>query len=392
MAKKIKICGIGGGSGVSSLLLALKVLQMRLVNSFELDISVVVTVHDSGGPAIQEKYIWNTISWSDIRKALCAIAPPSLLRYLMTYRFEEGVGMAGLRMLDLFLHALRDHPEYQSDAACVDQLFDFTRDPTLRKIVNFEFSSGIGVANVCLGNLIMYALSHEHSVIETVRIMGEHLRTPARIIPINERPSHLILQYEGPFDIVGEAELDNVERLIHEMGTEPRDVENFMMLPRQSATPEALEALGTCDIRIFAMGDPYGSLLINTCAGGVIEVLATPKDGKVGPFNVLMCNLMTKFPQTLGFAVGDHVKLVESVSGAYLDAVLVNSTPVPTEIYTEYAQELAEPVDHNSEDVRVFARPLIDPQKINGDKSSLRHDPELTAVALEEVLRKMGLI
>lgn len=94
-----KVVAIGGGHGLSHLLLALK--------EYTANLTAIVTVADSGGSSGRLRQEFNIVAPGDIRNCLVALADaPALMGELFQYRFEEGGGLKGHNFGNLFLTAM----------------------------------------------------------------------------------------------------------------------------------------------------------------------------------------------------------------------------------------------------------------------------------------------
>jgi uncharacterized cofD-like protein len=94
-----KVVAIGGGHGLSHLLLGLK--------EYTANLTAIVTVADSGGSSGRLREEFNIIAPGDIRNCLVALADaPALMGELFQYRFAEGDGLKGHNFGNLFLTAM----------------------------------------------------------------------------------------------------------------------------------------------------------------------------------------------------------------------------------------------------------------------------------------------
>jgi len=94
-----KVVAIGGGHGLSHLLLGLK--------EYTANLTAIVTVADSGGSSGRLREEFNIVAPGDIRNCLVALADaPALMGELFQYRFEEGHGLKGHNFGNLFLTAM----------------------------------------------------------------------------------------------------------------------------------------------------------------------------------------------------------------------------------------------------------------------------------------------
>ncbi|MBF0122685.1 MAG: YvcK family protein [Candidatus Omnitrophica bacterium] len=94
-----KIVAIGGGHGLSQLLLALK--------EYTANITAIVTVADSGGSSGRLRKEFDIVAPGDIRNCLVALADaPALMGELFQYRFPEKSELKGHNFGNLFLTAM----------------------------------------------------------------------------------------------------------------------------------------------------------------------------------------------------------------------------------------------------------------------------------------------
>jgi uncharacterized cofD-like protein len=94
-----KIVAIGGGHGLSNLLLALK--------EYSANITAIVTVADSGGSSGRLREEFDIVAPGDIRNCLVALADaPTIMGELFQYRFPEKSELKGHNFGNLFLTAL----------------------------------------------------------------------------------------------------------------------------------------------------------------------------------------------------------------------------------------------------------------------------------------------
>ena len=94
-----KVVAIGGGQGLSHLLLGLK--------EYTANLTAIVTVADCGGSSGRLREEFNIVAPGDIRNCLVALADtPALMGQLFQYRFAEGDGLRGHNFGNLFLTAM----------------------------------------------------------------------------------------------------------------------------------------------------------------------------------------------------------------------------------------------------------------------------------------------
>ncbi|MBN2073187.1 MAG: YvcK family protein [Actinobacteria bacterium] len=99
--KNIKTVGIGGGTGLSTLLEGIKYLTD--------EITAIVTVTDDGGSSGRLRQDFNILPPGDIRNCIVSLAESgSLLSELFQYRFGGKSGLSGHSFGNLFITAITD--------------------------------------------------------------------------------------------------------------------------------------------------------------------------------------------------------------------------------------------------------------------------------------------
>ncbi len=161
-----RIVVVGGGTGISQLLEALK-------EDWEEIFAIVAMTDDGGGSGVLRKW-WGALPLGDVRNCMAALADSKTMRDLIQYRFTES--------------AL----EGQS-----------------------------------LGNLLLFVLSEiTGSVEESVKALSEILRLQGEILPVTYEAVHLVADFENGDKCIGESRIpiacERLQTRIRRMGLFPR--------------------------------------------------------------------------------------------------------------------------------------------------------------------------
>jgi len=331
-----KVVVIGGGTGTYTTLLGLK--------KYPFDISVIVTMTDSGGSNRVIRDEFGLLPTSDLRQALVALASDEvddMYRKLFTYRYHQGTGLNGMTFGNLFMLALTD-------------------------IVG----------------------SQKEALAQTCRLLG----VKGHIIPVTFDNSQLLARYDNGKQVLGEHYIDEPEEEI----ANHRIIE-LETIPEAHANPDAISAIREADVIVFAPGDLYTSLLSNIVVKGIKEAINRSRAKKV-----YIVNLMTKYGQTNHFKASDFcLEISKYLDGRNPDYVLINKdTKLNKSVSKRYAEENAEMVsddldqhwenlagtkiirkDFTSEDV--FEKPKGDKLK----RSLVRHSPEKIAKVINRIAK-----
>ena len=317
--KRKKIVVIGGGTGTYTVLTGLK--------KYPVDLTVIVSMMDSGGSNRVIRDEFGLLPTSDIRQCIVALASEDssrLLRKLFAYRYNQGTGISGMTFGNLFMAALTD--VYGS------------QDAALRKTCDM-------------------------------------LDVEGRIIPVTQENTNLVARYDNGKQVLGEHFIDEPQGDL----CQHRIVE-LSVFPPARANKGALKAIKEADLVVLGPGDLYTSLICNLVIDGIDKALRETK-AKL----VYVMNLMTKFGQTNNFTAKDHLTELERYIGANtIDICLVNnSDKFAKGILGRYKEEKAHPVKDDLDrelKIKVIRRSLISSKVYTKDKgdgltrSLVRHD------------------
>lgn len=320
MKKKKKVVVVGGGTGTYQVLTGLK--------KFPLDLSVIITMMDSGGSNRVIRDEFGLLPTSDIRQCMVALASDKsheLLRQLFTYRYNAGTGISGMTFGNLFMAALTD----------------------------IHGSQEVAIEKTC-----------------------EMLDVQGAILPVTYDDVQLIARYSNGKQVLGEHYIDEPD---DELGKQK--IVELEVIPAAKVNPKAVRAIHEADLIVLGPGDLYTSIICNLIIDGMAGAIAKSKAKKV-----YIMNLMTKLGQTHDFTARDHIETLEKFLGSgILDYCLVNKgNSYPKDILEKYKQESAFPVKDDlgkSSHLRIIHKSLDSNEvfeKAKSDKlkrSLIRHDP-----------------
>ncbi|MBL3572254.1 MAG: uridine diphosphate-N-acetylglucosamine-binding protein YvcK [Synergistaceae bacterium] len=159
-----RVVAIGGGTGLSALLLGLKV--------FTRNITAIVTVTDEGGSSGRLRTEWGVLPPGDIRNCLVALAE---------------------------------------------------NDSSLNRILNFRFDRG-ELKGHSLGNLIMLAMAEMHGDFsKAIEEMNHLLAIRGRVLPVTNETVSLTGKLKNGERVRGELEISTLGTHISELWLEPGD-------------------------------------------------------------------------------------------------------------------------------------------------------------------------
>ena len=284
--KGTKIVTIGGGTGLPSVLRALKPYVHNL--------TAIVTVADDGGSSGRLRRELGILPPGDIRNNIVALADDeSLMTKLFQYRFETG-DLSGHSFGNLFIAAMTSIVEKKSDQ-----------------------QNTLGEA-----------------LIETERVLNIQGRVlPATLDDVNLEATIKLKGTDRVIRVRGESQINDIEGKIETMTLQPENA---------TAYTESVKAIEEADFIIVGPGSLYTSILPNLLVTGIQKALQVTSAHKI-----YICNVATQPVETEGYNVADHILALEKHIGRGIFQTIVANNKFPTENAgenTHYVQMV--PRDH----------------------------------------------
>lgn len=298
----LRVVAIGGGTGLATLLRGLK----RHVNSaspvaapappatlspYISRLTGIVTVTDDGG------------SSGRLRKEL-GVPPPGDIRNCMT--------------------ALSD------DEQLLTELFQF------------RFTGG-GLDGHSFGNLFLTALAEvcgDFSL--AVKLSSAILNTRGEIYPSTTSSNvQLDATMRDGSRVRGETNITASRSGIARIRLAPANVRPL---------PQALDAIVNADIVSIGPGSLFTSCIPNVLVRGVPEAISSSN-----AIRVYVCNLMTQPNESTGLSASQHIQAIfDHAKCRVFDYAMLNAAPVPAELRARYAEDNAEPLQNDLDDIRAL--------------------------------------
>lgn len=250
-------------------------------------------------------------------------------------------------------------------------LLALSRAPqTLRSLIEYRFSRGLGLGGHSFGNLLLTALREIHgSESRAIEVAGEILNITGRVLPVTEQDAHVCAELADGTTLRGESSIDT-------RGHSTQPITRIYLEPRARIYEPARKAIAQADLILIGPGDLYTSLIPNLCVDGVAQALRTSRATVI-----YASNIMTKRGESDHYTLADFARAIETHLGhGVLDIILANHTPPTPEQARRYAKEGAAYVQPmRIPRLRVLRRSLISPTDY------ARHDPHKLARAIASI-------
>jgi len=333
MNKKKNIVVIGGGTGTFAVLSGLKKYK-------DLKLQAIITVSDDGGSNKKFRDEFGLLPPSDFRQCLVALSS--------------------------------DEPKHD----------------TLRKLMMYRFSKGVGLEGQTFGNILIAALTDiEGSQLQAFEEAGRILNIKGEIIPITTENVRLMAEYENGEVVFGEHVIDEPEAF-HDYR---QKIKRLFLNRKVKVYKKAKQAINAADFIILGPGDLYTSILANIIVGNAAELIKNSKAKII--YNI---NLMTKLGQTFGFTAKDHVEEIKKYIGRYPCYVTININNLPKAALARYKEKKEKPIedDLDGKNYKVIRGNFVAKEMITKSKgdvlerSLIRHDSNKLAKTLYKIFKE----
>lgn len=234
-------------------------------------------------------------------------------------------------------------------------------EPLLADMLNYRFNHGNGLAGHSLGNLMLAAMTDiSGDFVTGIRELSRVLAVRGRVLPAAGQSIVLKAEMIDGTIITGESMIPKARNQIKRVMIEPENVEPL---------DEALEALQEADAILVGPGSLYTSIIPNLLVPKLAQAIMESNAVKI-----FVCNVMTQPGETDNYSVSDHLEAIHAHVGHHLfDYVIVNDGEIPPQVQSKYAEEGAQAVHLDLEEVKKRGYQVI-ADKLVLFRTYLRHD------------------
>ena len=245
---------------------------------------------------------------------------------------------------------------------------------------------------MAFGNLFIAALTQmSDSFIQAIQQISDFLNVQASIYPVTEENTHICAELMDGAIVEQEFNVRQLDKAAIKR--------IFVQNPEATVYPPCVDALRQADL--ITIGP--GSLFTTTIACLAFkEISQAIRDSKA--VKVYVCNTTTQPGQTDDYSLADHVQQVVSYLGiGILDYVILNASPPTPELLELYAREKINvllPTDDELHKIKTMGvQPVLadvadtrsDKRELWQKQDTIRHNPELTALTLLELMGERPL-
>ena len=223
---------------------------------------------------------------------------------------------------------------------CVNALAEV--DPVMGELLNFRFQGG-SLKGHSLGNLFLAALNETSSSFDEAVKKFSHLAgVVGTVYPVTNEAVTLGACLEDGTVIMGESNIG------HHRDWQRTPINSVFLTPEKPKPVDGvIRAIEKADIIVLGPGSLYTSIIPNLLVDGVADAIRNSRAVKI-----YVCNIMSQGGETEGYTASDHLKAIEKHSyEGIADVVITNNAAVPDSIKELYAEEHAEVVTVDEEEI-----------------------------------------
>lgn len=249
-------------------------------------------------------------------------------------------------------------------------------EPLFEKLLEYRFKTTSDLNGHAVGNLLLAALCNiTGNMSDGIESLSNVLNIRGRVLPLTEDNVILMGKMEDNSIVEGEHNITDSEKKIKDIYYKESPI----------ITPTVIKAIKEADMIILSMGSLYTSIICNLISEDVIKAIDSSK-GKI----LYVCNMFTQPGETDGFALTDHIKVLNRHLGKRkIDVVIANDGIIPKKYIEKYHRdEEKEPVIIDSKNLSKFNFKLIKSDFVNVENGSLKHDTiKLSLKIFEELIK-----
>ena len=238
----------------------------------------------------------------------------------------------------------------------------------IKNLLSYRFNTSSDLDGHALGNLMLVAdMKMTGSLTKAIENLSELLGVEHKIYPITEDNVTIMAETESGRIIEGEEEITKcLEKK-----------KNLFYKKEPAISKEAIKAVEEADLIILSVGSLYTSVLPNIIGKDMKKAISKSK-AKI----MYVCNAMTQPGETDGFAVSDHIKVLNKyLLNRTVDVVIASNTEIPKDLLERYHRaEEKEQVIVDRKNIKDLGTKLIEGDLIIlNDDNTLKHNSILLA-------------
>lgn len=240
-------------------------------------------------------------------------------------------------------------------------------DEEVKELMNYRFYKSRSLSNHSIKNLLLTALLDlKGNFNDSIPVLTKLLNIQGTVLPLTEDNVDLAAETIHGKTIVGEEQITNANDKIVCVRYSKEITVN----------PKVISAVRNADLIIFSSGSLITSVIPHLLNGKLNKEIIKSQ-AKI----MYVCNLFTQPGETDGFAVSDHIKMLEDYLGKNtIDLVIANEQHVSNALIRKYQnEEQKDQVVLDTENLKDMKLRVISDKLYKIEDNYYRHDSLKTA-------------
>lgn len=199
-------------------------------------------------------------------------------------------------------------------------------EPLVEKLFNYSFKTSSDLNGHKVGNLILTATKEiTGNLSDGIEALSKVFNLKGKVVPLTEDYVTLVGEMEDNTIVEGEEDITFSNKKI----------KRVFYKENAKVSPQAIKAIKEADMIVLSMGSVYTSIIPNLIIKDVVDAIDS-SNAEI----IYVANMMTQPGETDGFAVSDHINLLNSYLGKKkINLVLVNNKKIDDELLLKYQTE-----------------------------------------------------
>ena len=252
-----------------------------------------------------------------------------------------------------------------------------SNEEEMSNLINHRFTYG-SLKSLSFGDIYLLAMQNQYSDFsKSVEKSKDVLNITGRVLPVTQDEMEICAELTDGTIIRGRNEIPDV------MNEKTCNINRVYISPSNcKVSPGVVEAIKDADAIVIGPGSLYTNVIPNLLVKGVSKAIRESKG-----FKVYISNIMTEPGQTYNYSLSDHIKAIKRHIGeGIIDYCIYDTGEVMPEYIRRYNMKGSELVEQDVQKAKAEGVKLIKRDLATIDNNSIRHNPDLIASAIIELI------
>lgn len=252
-----------------------------------------------------------------------------------------------------------------------------SNEEEMSNLINHRFTYG-SLKSLSFGDIYLLAMKNQYSDFsKSVEKSKDVLNITGRVLPVTQDEIEICAELTDGTIIRGRNEIPDV------INEKTCNINRVYISPSNcKVSPGVVEAIKDADAIVIGPGSLYTNVIPNLLVKGVSKAIRESKG-----FKVYISNIMTEPGQTYNYSLSDHIKAIKRHIGeGMIDYCIYDTGEVMPEYIRRYNMKGSELVEQDIQKAKAEGVKLIKRDLATIDNNCIRHNPDLIASAIIELI------